>query len=352
MLYDISGRMPKSRKRVGNPLKMDIMKINFQLRMLVIASTFSTTLMAQTLYTPTGGVGPSTNQGTGIGTTIPSGSLDVRYNCVNGGLATLLVTGNSGFLTCSGFPAPQFGESFRVRTETSTGVYRNDFVVRASNGNVGIGVLTPFNRLDLTTASNNDGIRITQTGTSAAYLGLNSASRNWSLYSTGTSNTQGAGHFLIYDQSAGQVRMFFKGNSGPGAFIGINTLNPTANLTLNGNMLIGDPGIVNINTTTPYGLYVQNGILTSKIRVATVNSANWADYVFAPGYRLRPLSEVNSFIDTNHHLPDVPSAQQVEQEGVDLLQMNIILLQKVEELTLYLIQQQQQIDELNAKLNK
>jgi hypothetical protein len=314
--------------------------------------SIATCLNAQSIWAPATTIGLGSTQGVGIGTSTPAGSLDVRYNCVSGGLATLLVTGNSGFLTCGGFPAPTFGETFRVRTETSAGVYRNDFIVKAGSGNIGVGMFNPTVRFDLTTGNNNDGIRVTQTGTSAAYFGLNSASRSWSLYSTGTSNTQGAGHFLIYDQSAGQVRMFFKGNSGPGAFIGINTLNPTANLTLNGNMLIGDPGVVNISTATSYGLYVQNGILTSKVRVATVNSTNWADYVFAPDYHLRPLNEVSSFINANHHLPDVPSAQEVQKDGVDLLQMNILLLQKVEELTLYLIQQQQQIDKLNTQINQ
>jgi hypothetical protein len=303
-------------------------------------------LNAQSIWAPTTTIGMGGTQGVGVGTNAPVASLDVRYNCVSGGMATLLVTGNGGFSACGGFPPASFGETFRVRTETSAGVYRNDFIVKSGTGNIGIGLFNPTVRLDLTTGNNNDGIRVTQTGASAAVIGLNSASRNWSLYSTGATSSQGAGHFLIYDQSAGQVRMFFKGNSGTGAFIGINTLNPTANLTLNGNMLIGDPATVTLPGT--YGLYVSNGILTSKIKVATVNSTNWADYVFQPGYRLRPLSEVNTFISTNGHLPDVPSATEVQENGVDLLDMNITLLKKVEELTLYILQQEERIKALES----
>jgi hypothetical protein len=122
--------------------------------------------------------------------------------------------------------------------------------------------------------------------------------------------------------------------------VGIGTNNAVAKLTVHGNVLIGNPGFVNVNgpfSNGPYGLYVENGILTSRLRVATVNSANWADYVFMPGYKLRPLSEVNTFIQANHHLPDVPSAQQVEQNGLDMVEMDVILLKKIEELTLYII---------------
>jgi hypothetical protein len=129
--------------------------------------------------------------------------------------------------------------------------------------------------------------------------------------------------------------------------VGIQTNNPTADLTVNGNVLIGDPATVTLPGT--YGLYVADGILTSRVRVATVNSANWADYVFQPGYRLRPLSEVNAFISTNGHLPEVPSSAEVEKDGVDLLEMNITLLKKVEELTLYILQQEERIKALESK---
>lgn len=64
----------------------------------------------------------------------------------------------------------------------------------------------------------------------------------------------------------------------------------------------------------------------------------WPDYVFSPSYRLRPLAEVAQFIAANHHLPDVPSAAQVQTEGLELTAMNAVLLQKVEELTLHLIE--------------
>ena len=75
----------------------------------------------------------------------------------------------------------------------------------------------------------------------------------------------------------------------------------------------------------------------------------WADYVFKPDYKLMPLDELEAFIETNNHLPDVPSETEVKENGINLAEMNAKLLQKVEELTLYIIEQQKQIDELEKR---
>ncbi len=81
-----------------------------------------------------------------------------------------------------------------------------------------------------------------------------------------------------------------------------------------------------------------------------VSGQNWPDYVFTPGYRLRPLSEVAYFVGVNGHLPDVPSAAEVEAQGLDLEEMDARLLRKVEELTLYLIEQQRENAALRARV--
>ena len=73
-------------------------------------------------------------------------------------------------------------------------------------------------------------------------------------------------------------------------------------------------------------------------REIEVNLTNWPDHVFMPGYKLRSLSEVESFINSNNHLPDVPSELDVTGNGVNLGQMDAILLKKIEELTLYMIE--------------
>jgi hypothetical protein len=82
----------------------------------------------------------------------------------------------------------------------------------------------------------------------------------------------------------------------------------------------------------------------------TVTLSGWSDFVFDEDYRLPSLYELEKYVTTNRHLPDIPSAKEVEDNGVDLGEMNAKLLQKVEELTLYVIDLQKQIDEL--KKNK
>lgn len=76
----------------------------------------------------------------------------------------------------------------------------------------------------------------------------------------------------------------------------------------------------------------------------------WADYVFKPNYNLMSLTDLERFIKANNHLPDVPSTSEVKDKGINLADMNAKLLQKVEELTLYIIKQQKQIDELSQNM--
>ncbi|MDR0207211.1 MAG: hypothetical protein LBI45_08160 [Bacteroidales bacterium] len=87
-----------------------------------------------------------------------------------------------------------------------------------------------------------------------------------------------------------------------------------------------------------------NGVL--KAKEVLVSTTGWPDYVFAKDYKLLPLSEVEEFIDKNQHLPNVPSAVEVENNGIQLGEMNAILIRKVEELTLYVLDLQKQITNL------
>jgi hypothetical protein len=75
-----------------------------------------------------------------------------------------------------------------------------------------------------------------------------------------------------------------------------------------------------------------------------------ADYVFDPTYRLAPLSEVARYIEANHHLPDIPSAEEVKQKGMGVGEMEAKLLAKVEELTLHLIRQEKEDKDLRERL--
>lgn len=100
-----------------------------------------------------------------------------------------------------------------------------------------------------------------------------------------------------------------------------------------------------------YELSVKGGILTEEIKVALWS--DWPDYVFAEEYELRSVEELEAFISENRHLPGMPSAREVEDnKGVELGEMNRLLLEKVEELTLYLLEVNKKNNLLEARLDQ
>lgn len=99
-----------------------------------------------------------------------------------------------------------------------------------------------------------------------------------------------------------------------------------------------------------YNLFVSKGILAERVRVAVPNSEKWADYVFKPNYRLMPLKEVEKFILSYGYLPNMFSADDAAKNGMDVLEMSIKLLEKVEELTLYSIEANEQILKANKRI--
>jgi|GEM_PF-4227925 hypothetical protein len=159
--------------------------------------------------------------------------------------------------------------------------------------------------------------------------------------------------------SAGQNITASQNITATGNLIGAN-LNVSTNATIGGdvgvsqNLNVGNRVTIGLQNTTTipngYRLYVAEGILTERVKVAIQNSSNWADYVFQPDYQLRPLSEVAQFIEQNGHLPGVPSAQEVAQQGIDVAAMDAKLLEKIEELTLYLLQMKKENEDLRKEL--
>ena len=94
-------------------------------------------------------------------------------------------------------------------------------------------------------------------------------------------------------------------------------------------------------------LNVLGGILADSMRVAL--SVNWADYVFDEDYALTPLDELSDYIEINNHLPGIPTTAEVKKDGIELGEMNAKLLAKIEELTLYMLQQQSSFSHNNNK---
>ncbi|WP_339606404.1 hypothetical protein [uncultured Roseivirga sp.] len=112
-------------------------------------------------------------------------------------------------------------------------------------------------------------------------------------------------------------------------------------------LAVGQNGNVGIGTDSPTNKLEVNGTIRSQ--KVKVEATGWPDFVFTPNYKLRPLNELEAFIKANQHLPEVPSAKEVEENGLDLGKMDATLLQKVEELTLYLIEESKEKDKLKKE---
>ena len=143
--------------------------------------------------------------------------------------------------------------------------------------------------------------------------------------------------------------------------VGIGTKTPTAKLdvaggfkatkaeitqTLTTNDLTAQSATIALLTgiTTAENLRVENLLCAQEVKVQI--STCWPDFVFGKNYKLMPLQELEQFVNENQHLPEIPSAATVEENGIELGQMNTLLLKKIEELTLYIFDLQKQIDEL------
>ena len=124
-------------------------------------------------------------------------------------------------------------------------------------------------------------------------------------------------------------------------------------LTLeNGSSLFINGGNVGIGVldTKGYQLAVAGKIVSEEVVVKL--RQYWPDYVFSGAYKLPPLSQVEDFIREHKHLPDVPDAETVSKSGISIGEMNAILLKKIEELTLYAIEQSGQIEAMTKRIEE
>lgn len=132
-------------------------------------------------------------------------------------------------------------------------------------------------------------------------------------------------------------------------FCGSNTYINTGNL--GGEVFLGKSHIGNpLNSSSSHfndALLTVNGKIVSKSMFVT--QQNWADFVFENDYKIPTLTEIESYYKTNKHLPNIPSAKEVAENGIDLGEMNKLLLQKIEELTILMVQQEKRIKELENK---
>jgi hypothetical protein len=188
-----------------------------------------------------------------------------------------------------------------------------------STGNVGIGTTSPAYKLDLI---------------GNARFNLGSGGGQLTLASNPNDNSV---YLEAFDSA-------FDGGSASNLFItgAYSGMLPKLNVFATTSYFSGNVGI---GTTNPQHLLHVAGTIGAE---EVIVSSTGADYVFQPGYRLRPLSEIGAFIQENHHLPGIPSAAETQKEGLNLGEMQTKMLAKIEELTLHMIE----ADQRNQNLEK
>ena len=255
----------------------------------------------------------------------------------------------------------------------------NEIVKFNGNGSVGIGTSTPLAGLEI---ANSDAtgrtLKVTQQNNSISNnsytLEVDSSIHNTNVSSAGamavdvnsgraftingfgnvgigTSNPNNGKLVVLQTQNINQGGIVIKANSTlQSTYLWMdsnnimhidNANNASRNIVFNGNGS-GNVGIGTTTLDTGYKLTVKGNVSSREVRVTA--TAGGADFVFEDDYNLPSLETVENFIKDKKHLPEIPSAKEMEENGINLAEMNIKLLQKVEELTLYIIEQEKRIN--------
>ncbi len=219
--------------------------------------------------------------------------------------------------------------AFEIHVDDSGMDFTQHSLVIEDGGNVGIGTSSPRQSLDV-----RGSILANDVNTTSA------TSRNVGFYSV---NDKAFGMELHYQSSRWGTAVFARDDSDIrfGQYAG----NETQQGNLDVKMIVKHTGNVGIGTTTPdEKLTVKGKIHTEEVKVDL--SVPAPDYVFEEEYDLPTLESIEKFIKSEKHLPEIPSAAEMEENGVELGTMNMLLLKKIEELTLYTLEQEKRINEL------
>ncbi len=272
----------------------------------------------QFLTTPVSGGNPLTrmhinhNGFIGIGTIEPSSNLEVKTSMSSPSTYEIQKWTNTH----------HSGYNLSLKTIWDTSGINHSFIQKFNGadhnslsffaGKIGIGTTTPSSKLEVKTPMSNSGTYDTQKWTNTHHSGYNLSLKTiW--------DTSGINHSFVHKFNGTDYNSlsFYAGK------IGIGTTKPDMKLTVKGNIHAEEVKI-DLNVPAP-------------------------DYVFKEDYKLRTIEELENFIKQNSHLPEIPSAKEFEQNGVMQAEMDMNLLKKIEELTLYTIQQQKEIESLKKE---
>lgn len=288
----------------------------------------------------------------GIGTTTTSQKLDVNGNIqLRGGTRNLLFTGGDGYIRASDSSKNLFFQ---------TGGENTRLTILGENGNVGIGTITPDEKLHvygkLKIENNSDShksIDIFCYGNSTAWItgwgkaffndrvGIGTTEPSERLEVIGNIQLKGNMTSINFKQGDATIK-----TTDLNKHIYFKTGNQNTRMIIRGDTVAVGIGVIEI--PVGYKLAVAGKIITEEVLVKL--QSNWPDYVFQPDYHLRTLQEVEEHITTHGHLPEVPNAQTVEENGIGVGEMNAILLKKIEELTLYVIELKKENVELREMI--
>jgi hypothetical protein len=251
-----------------------------------------------------------TDGNVGLGTTNPQSPLHIKgnnitFNMESNETLSLTSTDGSGLIRIDN-DNDSTGNYFAIQD------YTGQFLMRVQDdGKIGVGTDNPQGKLHLAGNVHGGQLKLQNLPTSPV-MGI----RAWH---------DGSKNLLMFYTQVGAPADKFPLVITEHQNIGIKTMNPTADLSVNGT------------------------VLAKQVIVSTAASY-WPDYVFSSDYKLKPLSEVEEYIKVNGHLPGIESAAEVEKSGLSLSDMQIKQMEKIEELTLHMIQQEKEIEELKAKV--